>query len=461
MSLRGCIEVVSEAGDVSGWLVHDEHPEAELFIDVYREDQQVLTIRPSFDRPDIGRRAGFQLSLGQKLHPIDLFLDRIVVLGRSSALDESVRIYSIDSVAEDAARRFANVVSVTPNQYFRKILAEVMDPQPVEASARTVAPDHDLTTIRNIISDLVPKHGSLAGGAPLHVPLGHVSADGTTLVGMEGYLFLVGGGNALINQYLQGPGNEWVADVSHRWFDVILRRAHHFKSTRARFLQLIIPEKLGTCRDLFPFEIPEQSPFIGALEERIRENSDAAACYVSGMQILNAVEPRTAFPRTDSHLSFLGNFAILRELVRRMGLIPPEDLAPELPMQRIFGDLSERFCGVHLFEEIPVAPSSYRDDLDQGVELIESFNPENAHIGIRYVWRNRNAVHKLKVVAFGNSFFERGGDSRGLSWWCARLFSEFHFIWHPNVDHAYVAEHDPDWVIAQTIERFLPTVADH
>ena len=86
--------------------------------------------------------------------------------------------------------------------------------------------------------------------------------------------------------------------------------------------------------------------------------------------------------------------------------------------------------------------------------------PGGGHVGTRYVWKNASAIVPMKVVAFGNSYFERGGDAGALSWWFARLFAEFHFVWDPRMDADYVAAEKPDWVICQTIERFLPSVPD-
>ena len=48
----------------------------------------------------------------------------------------------------------------------------------------------------------------------------------------------------------------------------------------------------------------------------------------------------------------------------------------------------------------------------------------------------------------------------GLSWWFARIFAEFHFVWDPRMDAEYVAAEKPDWVICQTVERFLPSVPE-
>ncbi|MEV8174572.1 hypothetical protein [Microbacterium sp. NPDC079176] len=45
-----------------------------------------------------------------------------------------------------------------------------------------------------------------------------------------------------------------------------------------------------------------------------------------------------------------------------------------------------------------------------------------------------------------------------LSWWFMRVFRESKFVWTPEVSDDAVREDMPDVVIAQGIERFLPTV---
>jgi hypothetical protein len=91
-------------------------------------------------------------------------------------------------------------------------------------------------------------------------------------------------------------------------------------------------------------------------------------------------------------------------------------------------------------------------------EVINSVDPKEGRIGIRRSWRCPAAPIQMKVLVFGNSFFERGGDSTSLSWWFARIFSEFHFIWSPEMSPEEIEFLKPDLVVGQTIERFMRVV---
>jgi hypothetical protein len=123
------------------------------------------------------------------------------------------------------------------------------------------------------------------------------------------------------------------------------------------------------------------------------------------------------------------------------------------------GDLSERFVEDGDIQELV---SMYNDlqfgNINSNIELILSCDPENGHQGRQRVWRNKTAPIKKIVVCFGGSSFERGENSGNLSWWFARLFSEFHFIWSSDFDADYIEATSPDIVICQSIERFLTEV---
>jgi hypothetical protein len=121
--------------------------------------------------------------------------------------------------------------------------------------------------------------------------------------------------------------------------------------------------------------------------------------------------------------------------------------------------LSSKFGDLPLREYVMHPEPSQFHDSELGLKRTEFELPPNGeHVGIRCVWTNTNAPVPLRVVAFGNSFFERGASGANLSWWAARWFREFHFIWSPFVDYDYIDRVAPDVVVCQTIERFLPMV---
>jgi hypothetical protein len=77
---------------------------------------------------------------------------------------------------------------------------------------------------------------------------------------------------------------------------------------------------------------------------------------------------------------------------------------------------------------------------------------------MRLSWRHAEAPLPLRVLAFGNSFFERGSNCTTLSWWFKHLCREFHLVWSKDIDQTVIETLKPDLVIAQTIERFLTVV---
>ena len=47
-----------------------------------------------------------------------------------------------------------------------------------------------------------------------------------------------------------------------------------------------------------------------------------------------------------------------------------------------------------------------------------------------------------------------------MLWWITRLFEEVHFHWNAALDDEQIKAVQPDLVIGQTVERFLPMVPE-
>jgi hypothetical protein len=123
------------------------------------------------------------------------------------------------------------------------------------------------------------------------------------------------------------------------------------------------------------------------------------------------------------------------------------------------GDLGNKFSGAGFLEKMELPADETLNSLGAGLSRLENYAPgDGGHIGRRLVWKNPGAPYRKRVLAFGNSFFERGEVPTTLSWWVARYFQEFHFIWDSVVNVDYVERMKPDVLICQTNERFLPVV---
>ena len=90
-------------------------------------------------------------------------------------------------------------------------------------------------------------------------------------------------------------------------------------------------------------------------------------------------------------------------------------------------------------------------------DLIFSSNNAN-NSGAIYEWFNQNYSNSKVILIFGNSIFERGGSSFGLTWWISRYYKRTVFCWSSAVDPSLVEKYAPDIVVCQTVERFLPII---
>jgi hypothetical protein len=219
--------------------------------------------------------------------------------------------------------------------------------------------------------------------------------------------------------------------------------------------------------ELFPLPIPNRTPLLAAVE--VGELGDS---YISAWRLLSNSPGRThSFLASDSHLSDRGCAILFRGLIQHLGrlsnsaativaagltLLNRDDL---FELERIVsGDLTRRLFGVPLFESVETVSRWLSSGIGSTAVLISETKVAIGHYGEKRRWRNPGAPIQLKVLTFGNSFFERGDSPSGLSYWGKLLFSDFEFIWAGDLDLDYIEKAQPDLVICQTVERFLRIV---
>jgi hypothetical protein len=239
--------------------------------------------------------------------------------------------------------------------------------------------------------------------------------------------------------------------VYKQWINIIQTRQKLAESQGIKFSQLIIPEKQSLLPALYPAEIQVPTENLDLLEKELATNN--MDYVLSGTGFFSQIKNKeTVFKKTDTHFSTAGAHLTVSGMLTKLNL--SADLETEVLKEKLVsGDLGNKYLGAKFTESVQLLTSNCEP------VLIEQHNPpQNAHTGIMRIWKNENAPNKLKVVVFGNSFFERGGDSTSLSWWFSRLFSEFHFYWSNSCDWTIVEKEQPDVLICQTIERFLTRV---
>ena len=282
---------------------------------------------------------------------------------------------------------------------------------------------------------------------------GDLSEDLTAVRGVGDNIFLYAGTNNVIELYRAKSTNPQLVE---RWHSLIDKRKRIVEGISAIYLQIFIPEKSSLTPYLAPFAIDGSTSLWRDIVLTINKNY-----YVHDLfddhSLLNR---ENIFLRQDSHFSTYGAELAVRSLLERIVKKPIRLNAINITREKRLGDLAARFNAFKkndfILETVELANGiNFEDVRPIEVRLIHSFQPKENNMGSMRIWQCADAPINACVVCFGNSFFERGGGSRGLSWWFARIFKEFHFIWGAELDVNYIEKIKPDYVICQTIERFL------
>ena len=453
--INGVVELI-EGNMLGGWArPHDTT--GPVRITVLLDAAEIGSGMLGIPRPDLGGDFGFSIECTMPPEPLAVLSGHLRVVARTEDCQQQLQI-----VAPLRARLLARFIAENLHD------AHVDEIEPVwqalgrlpALAERATAPLPELAERKR--TELALRRAGWNPDSPetasalsfLLVRVGLISPDGSAVVGHNGEVYLAGGGNRVLEQFLTPPGDPSIEPLVMAWLATIVERARLLDAAGCRFQQILIPEKLSIYPEKFPAAVPSPSPLLAGLEAALAASPVAARIVFGRGELLAALPKAQIFPRVDTHLTARATHALFVAMLRNMGYtsFPPLDLSAR---ETQIGDLATRLVGVDLPEEYAMPGEDYIARGAAGVRLVASEIPAEGHLGTRLVWQNRAAPFDVKVVAFANSFFERGGNARALSWWCSRAFREFHFIWSADLDMAYVRAEAPDWVICQTIERFL------
>ena len=278
------------------------------------------------------------------------------------------------------------------------------------------------------------------------------SEDGIAIVGDEGWLFLCGGTNANLGQYVGEVQMEpsWLDE----WRAVIDRRAEAIGELGVATAMLVVPDKLAVYEEHYPEELERVGP---RPIERLLAEGDLPFRYPLAELRAAAASGKEVYMRTDTHLTFAGNALLFESVADELGVegAPDFDALP-LRTYPVAGDLGMKFDPriVGIVRE----PNSMHD-----AEIVEDNRDEVAavdgHIGTRRVLRNESSSDGRVAGVFGDSFAFPSPYYQGVAWFLAQVFREVHFIWVPfGWDSGYVRRVGAEVVLVQGAERFVGRV---
>lgn len=282
-------------------------------------------------------------------------------------------------------------------------------------------------------------------------PPGTRSPDGDAVVGQAGWLFLCGGTNANLGQYVGEVPTD--AGWLPAWRELMRRRDAEARALGATAALLVVPEKLAVYEERYPDPLVRSGP---RPVERLLAAGDVPLLYPLA-QLRAAAEREPAYLRTDTHLTFHGNAALFEAVRGALGVEAPPGVASLSPASHLIaGDLGAKFDPPVV--EVVTAPRTFGD-----ARVVEDNRAEIAavggHVGTRRVLANERAPDARVAVVFGDSFGFPADHYHGVAWWLAQVFRETHFVWVPfGWDPAYVRAVGAEVVLMEGAERFAAQV---
>ncbi|WP_407522634.1 alginate O-acetyltransferase AlgX-related protein [Methylobacterium oryzisoli] len=278
-------------------------------------------------------------------------------------------------------------------------------------------------------------------------------------IGQDGWLFLTGGSNDVVAQYGNGRAI-WARLLA--WRRLALARAARAEALGARYLHVVVPEKITVYDHKFAgLRVDVRRSPARRLARLLSLTPAGRAIVVDLVAPMRAQrDAADLYYRTDTHWAFPGYFLAYREICRACGGAARENftLRPSY--------LSAEVMDIEAKLPFPEPERARRHVLQQDAvrepgTLVRAYEAAgrglDLHVGAHVVFRNPSPqADPRRVVLFGSSC---SGHVHGmLSGALAETFRELHFVWSANIDWAYVEAVRPDLVLFEIAERFMARV---
>lgn len=280
--------------------------------------------------------------------------------------------------------------------------------------------------------------------------------------GLDGWLFLVGGRNEVIDLYT--TEDAFSRNLASEWITLLRRRVTKATELGASYYHLVAPEKLTIYPDYFGTKLRHFSACPSHRFGRAIAETELKGHLIELLPFFQRQrELFKLYWQTDTHWTFHGCYCAYQMLCSYMGIQPNSDLASgtvrSAPLLLDLGSKLEPPIA-EIYTYVDFVRNSRRVSANAIVNFKEKNGIDSAyHVGTNVVFVNcdPSAIKKC-VVLFGDSFSEYRPHL--LTGMLAETFREMHFVWSASIDWDYVARVRPDILVTETAERFMRTVPD-
>lgn len=282
--------------------------------------------------------------------------------------------------------------------------------------------------------------------------------------GRNGWLFLAGGSNRVVDYYTTPDG---FPDVHlQQWLGLLQKRRARSERLGARYLHMVAPDKLTVYREEYDGDLPywSNTPAV-----KLPEAAKAAGLESLIIDVLPYLLRQKSyyklFWKTDTHWTFEGALCAYQILCSNLGIAYNKSVPNGLRKSgSLLLDLGAKMTPPvrEEFTIVNFQRNARRIAVNPLVAYKEKAGRESdggLHVGSNVVFYNTHsdAIDKA-VVLFGDSFAEY--RSHLLTGMLAETFRELHFVWSTSIDWSYVERVKPDLLITEAAERFANQVPD-
>jgi hypothetical protein len=438
--IQGAIDYVVRLDDgrikLGGWAMcssGSSHRAADDFVLIGRNEYTVAIVaRPDIKEVDC---CGFDLIMASAADLAALYWGGITLQARVD--DETLNLRFWDRIEDQVLRIIAS--------HLIALMTNDAEAEALQVAIKAGSAKHDaMVHLDEVAND--PVYDNIL------VQVGSTSKDNEVLIGKDGFLFLLGGSNSLSGQYKDKVDHQ----ISASWISTIINRNKYCIEKGVSFCQMVIPEKQSVIPEYFPVALDVPTPLLAEISIKLSD----AAFYLDCQKVLRDLfifDGSQPFRKVDSHLSYFGSECLVREILRHFKVnsdIFPRNLVEDIS----FGDLGDKLFNGGVVERLLMPDLAEWEFARREPALKMSRIPEDGNSGTVLEWESPHPFSQEKLLVFGNSIFERGGAPLGLSWWVSRIFAKTRFVWSDSLLDDEVREFQPDSIICQTVERFLPTL---
>jgi len=278
-------------------------------------------------------------------------------------------------------------------------------------------------------------------------------------VGMDGWLFLMGGSNDARRLFCD-EDSITLSDIQN-WRNLLQRRRLRLNSMGTKYVHSFIPDKLSVYgeKTLPELGLRALSPSQLIIGDSLRDTLRGVVVDLLPA-MLEAKNDRMLYWKTDTHWTFAGACAAHKVLCDALEAIVPEQLY-ERPEQeatltldlgsKLIPPVTEVWSAARVLRN---AKLTYKNPLVRFLEMLRPSYQGQLHIGASVGFENKAAsCDPRRVLIFGDSFCEYRPHS--LTGLFAETFKELRFVWSNSIDYGLVEAIKPDIVFSLTAERFL------